>query len=405
MNLEKIILVLAGILGITMFLYSIYYLYIALHFPKMKKDYPETSVFNKFAVLIAARNEEPVIGELVASLLKQNYPKDKFDVIVLPNNCNDDTKGAAERAGARTFEPPLPVKSKGEVLHQTLEYLMEHEDHDAYIVFDADNIVDENFLHEMNKAKEAGYDAAAGFRDSKNPYSTYMSSSYSLFYLVVNVMYNGARSALGMNALITGTGFMVSREKLEELGGWNTVTITEDVEMTLQLSNMGDSIAFVPKAITYDEQPIDMKQAWHQRLRWSIGSQQNYKLMAKKLLNTALQKKGKNAFDMFVMLLATYMQIFGFVAAIVGLLASLIVGLKFFLLYAVGGALVLFLAQALVSIIVLKFLGKPIAPMYKGILTIWWFTLTWIPLHIIALFKDNIEWKEIEHKSTEELNY
>lgn len=393
------LLIIAIVLATIMTLYTLYYAYIALHYFKVNKEYPDTKNFNKFAILVAARNEEEVIGELVSSLLKQNYPKDKFDVIVMPNNCKDDTKGAAERAGAITFEPPLPVKSKGEVLHQTFDYLLESKDYDAFIVFDADNIADENFVLEMNKALEAGYGAATGFRDSKNPYATYMSSSYSLFYLIFNVFYNGSRSALGMNSLITGTGFMISKEKLQKLGGWNTYTITEDVELTLQLSSTGEKIAYVPKAITYDEQPEDNKQAWHQRLRWSIGSQQNFKLMGPKLLKANKKSKGKSCFDMYIMLLATYMQIFGFVAGIFGFIALLFTNPGAFVFWTLLSTLGLMILQAIIAIMCLKFLNKPIKPMLKGVLTFWWFTLSWIPLHIIALFKDDIEWKEIEHKS------
>lgn len=394
----KIFLVISVILAFIMTIYALYYAFIALHFFKTKNIYPATNKFNKFAILVAARNEEKVIGDLVSSLLKQNYPKNKFDVIVIPNNCKDDTKGEAQRAGAITFEPINPVKSKGEVLHQTIDFLIKEKDYDAFIVFDADNIVHENFVLEMNKALEVGYGAATGFRDSKNPYETYISSSYSLFYLMVNVFYNGARSALGMNSLITGTGFMISKEKILKLGGWNTYTITEDVEITLQLSRIGEKIAFVPNAVTYDEQPEDNKQAWHQRLRWSIGSQQNYKLMGQKLLKSYKDSTGRNTIDMYIMLFATYMQVLGFIAGILGLVALALTNIEAFIIWGIFGTLVLILLQAMLGIICLKFLNKPIKPMLKGIFSIWWFTLSWIPLHIIALFKDNIEWKEIEHK-------
>lgn len=394
----KILLIIAIILASIMTLYSLYYVYVAINFFNEKKVYPDTDKYNKFAILVAARNEEKVIGNLVESLLGQDYPKDRFDVIVMPNNCKDDTKGAAERAGALTFEPPLPVKSKGEVLHQTFDYLLKEKDYDAFIIFDADNLADKNFVKEMNKALEAGYGAATGLRDSKNPYKTYMSSSYTLFYLIFDVFYNGARSALGMNCLITGTGFMISREILEAMGGWNTYTITEDVELTLQLSCMGQAIAYVPRAITYDEQPEDNKQAWNQRLRWSIGSQQNFKLMGRKLLDAHKHNKGKNVLDMYIMLLATYMQIYGFLVGIFGLVVLFFTNFNAFLFWAIFSVAGLLLVQALISVLCLRFLKKPIRPMLKGILTIWWFTLSWIPIHIIALFNDDIEWEEIEHK-------
>lgn len=395
----KILLIIAIILATIMTLYGLYYAYIALHFFKARKGFPSSKNFNKFAILVAARNEEAVIKDLVHSLVNQNYPKDKFDVIVMPNNCTDHTKEAAQEAGALTFEPPLPVRSKGEVLHQTLDHLMKSKYYDAYIVFDADNIADKNFVLEMNKAFEAGYDAAIGFRDSKNPHSTYMSSAYSIFYLVISTFYNKARFALGMNPLITGTGFMISNKKLEELGGWNTYTITEDVELTLQLSLRGDKIAYVSKAITYDEQPEDNKQAWHQRLRWSIGSQQNFKLMGRRLLESFKNSTGKNTLDMYIMLLATYMQIFGLIAGIIGFVALFFTNIKLFIFWLLVSTIGLAILQAILSFVCLKVCNKPIKPNLKGILTMWFFTLSWMPLHIIALFKDDIEWKEIEHKS------
>lgn len=64
----------------------------------------QTAPQTRFAVLIAARNEEPVISGLIESLLRQNYPKELFDIYVIPNNCTDDTAGAAQRAGG-----PAPV--------------------------------------------------------------------------------------------------------------------------------------------------------------------------------------------------------------------------------------------------------------------------------------------------------
>ena len=67
---------------------------------------------NKFAVLIASRNEEDVIGHLVKSLLDQNYPKDLYDVYVIPNNCTDETEKVAKKAGAKIIKCTVPTKSK-----------------------------------------------------------------------------------------------------------------------------------------------------------------------------------------------------------------------------------------------------------------------------------------------------
>lgn len=71
---------------------------------------------HKFAVLVASRNEEGVIENLVKSLLKQDYPKELFEVYVIPNNCTDDTEKIAKNAGATILKCTIPTKSKGEVL-------------------------------------------------------------------------------------------------------------------------------------------------------------------------------------------------------------------------------------------------------------------------------------------------
>ena len=324
-----------------------------------------------------------------------------YDIIVVPNNCTDNTKEVALDAGSMIFEPTGIIKSKGEVLNQAVDYVLGQDKYDAIIVFDSDNLVDPNFIKEMNKALEAGYPAGTCFRDSKNPTTSKLSSAYSIFYFMFSALYNGARSMLSMNSLISGTGFMASTSLLKELGGWNTVSITEDAEFSTQLSLKGKKIAYVPKAITYDEQPEDLKDSLNQRLRWSLGSQQISKLYAGDLLRKTIKKEGQNPFDFFIYTLATYMQIIAFILGVLGLIIAAFSGARIFfavLAILLGSA---FLSQALLAIIVLCATKKPIKPMYKGILTLWLFTLSWVPLHIIALFKKDMTWKEIAHKKAE----
>lgn len=398
--MEKITSAIALILGAIMTIYGLYYLLIGLNFKRKYPAYKETNKRNKFAILIAARNEEAVIGQLIKSLQALNYPKTHYDIYVLPNNCTDKTKEVAEKAGAKIYEVPLPVKSKGEVLNQTIDYLLKNEGHDAYLVFDADNLVDENFILEMNKALEAGHHAAMGFRDSKNPTTNAISGSYSIFYWLYSVFYNRARRNIGMSCLISGTGFMVSRDLMQRLGGWKTVTITEDVEMTVKIALANEHVEFVENAIIYDEQPENQKQAWNQRLRWSIGSQQAFRLFHKDLLRAIIKREGKNSLDMYVMLLATFMQVFSVIAGGFGLLATFFLDFNYFIILLFWGGLSIFLSQTLVPLAVVIHLRKAVRPMIKGILYFWFFILSWFPLHVIALFKDNIEWKEINHKTS-----
>lgn len=389
------------IFGVIFLLYTIYYATIALFFRRKGLQYPQATRNNRFAILCPARNEANVIGDLVKSLQNQDYPKECYDIIVVPNNCTDNTKDVALEAGAKIFEPVGTIKSKGEVLNQVIDHVLDQDKYDAIIVFDSDNLVDPNFIKAMNKALEAGYPAGTCFRDSKNPTTTRLSSAYSIFYFMFSSLYNGARSMLGMNSLISGTGFMVSTSLLKELGGWNTVSITEDAEFSCQLAVKGEKIAYVPRAITYDEQPEDLKESLNQRLRWSLGSQQISRLYTGDLLRKSIKKEGQNPFDFFIYSIATYMQIVAFVLGILGLVIAAFSGARIFFIALAILIASAFLSQAILAIIVLCATEKPIRPMYKGILTFWLFTLSWVPLHIIALFKRDMTWKEISHKKTE----
>ena len=198
-----------------------------MHKPIIKKHKPK----NKFAILVASRNEEAVIGELVESLLEQDYPKDLYEVIVIPNNCTDNTEKVAKKAGATIMKCTVPVKSKGEVLKFAFEKLSKRKDIDAYIVFDADNIVKKDYLTHMNSALCDGYRVAQCFRDSKNASDNWLSGSYSIFYWVQNFFFNKARMQMGGSSSINGTGFMIKKDVIDEFG-FNTVTLTEDVEFT-----------------------------------------------------------------------------------------------------------------------------------------------------------------------------
>ena len=236
-------------------------------------DYGWHPAMTRFAVLIAARNEEQVIGPLINSLLTQDYPADLYDIWVIPNNCTDHTAQAARGFGARVLECPFPVKSKGEVLRFAYNRLRGRE-YDAYCVFDADNVVHRRFLAEMNNACLAGAGAAQGYRDSKNPYDTAVSGCSSIYYWMMDRFHNGGRAALGLSAMINGTGFMVSQRVLKKLGGWCTETISEDLELSVQAALAGERVHWVPKAVTYDEQPLTWEQSMKQRRRWSSGTLQ-----------------------------------------------------------------------------------------------------------------------------------
>ena len=169
----------------------------------------------RFAVLAAGRNEEAVISGFVRSILAQDYPRELFDVYVLPNNCTDDTAGTARAAGAIVLDCP-GAHSKGEALHSGLARLR-NMDYDAFCVFDADNQADPAFLARMNDAFCAGARVAKGRIAAQNPRAGWVAGCYGLYFRLFDLFFNEPRGALGLSAKLVGTGFAVHKEVLDRL--------------------------------------------------------------------------------------------------------------------------------------------------------------------------------------------
>lgn len=371
-------------------------------FKNMKKPFiKKHEAKHKFAILIASRNEESVIGNLVKSLINQNYPKELYDVYVIPNNCTDDTEGAAKKAGAKIIKCTVPTKSKGEVLKFTFEHLAKKKDIDAYVIFDADNIVHPDYLARMNDALCEGYKVGQCLRDSKNPGDNWISGSYSIFYWIQNFFFNRARMQMGGSASINGTGFMVRKEVIDEYG-FNTFTLTEDVEFTAQCALNHIKVVFVEEAITYDEQPVDFKVSWKQRKRWSLGNIQCLKIYYKRLFSTYTKTGYIPCFDMLASFMAPLMQVISVMLTFVLVLFRIFdVHLydAFSYIYAYGFLffIVFYIGNIIINIFVVKYNKKSVKEVLSGILLFTVFMLSWIPINFICLFKKDMAWEPIKH--------
>ena len=398
-------LALTGTMGVLMTLWGLWYLVSGLASMRRPADYGFHPARTRFAILIAARNEELVIGPLINSLLAQDYPSDLYDIWVVPNNCTDNTALAARNFGARVLECTAPVKSKGEVLRFAYNRLRGRR-YDAWLVFDADNVVDPRFLAEMNNARMAGARAAQGYRDSKNPYDTAVSGCSSIYYWMMDRFHNGGKAGLGVSAMIGGTGFMVTQALLDRLGGWRTETISEDLEITAQAVLAGERVAYVPRAITYDEQPLTWEQSFTQRRRWSSGTLQVAQRYLPALNEAQSRRPRLSLFDFEATLLLPAYQL----AALAGLACTALSA-------ALGGrtllqALLLGLAGALGNLawaaltatvaagLVITLEGKWNRRLWKGLATYWLFLLTWLPITACSFWKKTTVWEEIRHTRT-----
>ncbi len=354
----------------------------------------------KFAIIVPSRNEEKVIGGLIKSLQKQRYPDKLYEVYVVPNNCTDDTAGAAKKAGANVIECTVPVKVKADVLQFVFKKFKSRDDIDAYVIFDADNLVHPNFLARMNDALCEGVQVAQCFRDAKNMGDNWLTGSYTLFYFIQNFFFNRARMNFSGSAAINGTGFMIKKEVVAN--GFNTKTLTEDSEFTGQCALRGIQVAFVEEAITYDEHPQNFWASWKQRKRWTSGCISCLQIYGKDLLKTFFKTGNIACFDMVMMYLCPIVMVLGFFLSIV-LIVFHITGVELFdffsYLYAMGILFFVlsYLATVAMNIFVVKYNKKSIKNVFSGIILFALFLATWIPINIICIFKKTEKWEEIKH--------
>lgn len=354
----------------------------------------------RFAAIIAARNEEAVIANLIDSLHKQNYPKDLLDIIVVADNCTDNTAKIAKAAGAIVYERFNKVKiGKGFVLQYIFEKLLNERDiYDAFCIFDADNVVDKEFFNQMNDMIEAGYDVAQGYRDMKNASDTWVSGTHAIFYWMENRFFNSARSCLGLSATINGTGFMITSKFIKEIG-YNTHTCTEDIEFSIQTVLAGKSVGWAPFAKVYDEQPTTLSQSMRQRLRWTNGLIQCFWRYIGPLAKKIIDNPDWVSIDLFMYLLS-------FPTIIFCLLSSVMSGLfVVFRIFDPMGSLLNFLLLAigmfvgcwftgLLTLITEKKLSKD---MFTSVASFPIFNILWVPIYIMCIFKKKVDWKPIVH--------
>lgn len=287
--MQTVITINAVIMALFFVCYSYQFFYVAVALLKRKK-FTCRNENHRIAVLIAARNEENVIGQLLDSIHAQkNYPMDHVDIYVGADNCTDDTARVARERGAIVFERHDTVHvGKGYVLNEMLNRIKRpgRKHYDAYLVLDADNILDPNFISEIEKVYSSGYEIVTCYRNSKNYGDNWISAGYGLWFLRESRYLNGARSRIGASCGVSGTGFLFSRAVLEgQGGGWPFHLLTEDIEFTIENVTAGRRVGYCPEAVLYDEQPVRFKQSWAQRLRWSRGYLQVFRKYGGKLLS------------------------------------------------------------------------------------------------------------------------
>ena len=376
---------------------SLWFLAVALFALRRPKPYAVCAPRTRFACLIAARNEEAVVGELVKSLRTQDYPNALYDIYVIPNNCTDDTETAALAAGARIFRCFEQVTCKGDALHEAAAWLLP-QGYDAFCVFDADNVADAQFLARMNDAFCAGAQVCKGAMRVKNPYDSWLTGCYGLYFTLFDTFFSRARMSCGLSAKLVGTGFAVHRAVLERLGGWNTSTIAEDAEFSAQCASRGIRVCFVPGALTYDEAPDCFSVSLRQRRRWCSGIMDVAEKMDAALVSALRGGAPLRALDALLIVNAPFLQVLSLLPLLLTGISALVQGT----LTALAWTGALSLAAAALGTMAFAALlavlgGYRDRRVVRTVLGFPLFMAAWLPLQAVSLVCRTRRWQPIAH--------
>jgi cellulose synthase/poly-beta-1,6-N-acetylglucosamine synthase-like glycosyltransferase len=194
---------------------------------------------------------------------------------VIADNCSDDTAGVARAHGARIMERHSQTRrGKGHALADAFRRLQtSRRRYDAYVVFDADNLVHPDFLAVMNAHLAAGHQIIQGRLDVKNPNDTWVAATFGMSFWVSNRFWFLAKDRIGLSAALGGTGMCISATAMRRVG-WSPATLTEDLEFSAKALLAGLRTHWAHDAIVYDEKPLGFVQSLRQRLRWAQGQTQ-----------------------------------------------------------------------------------------------------------------------------------
>lgn len=407
---NKILYVMLAICTVLILNKIIYHIY--AFFPIRKL--PEAKKKHNFAIIIPARNESKVIRGILESIKNQTYDHDLMETFIVVESEDDPTVEIA-KGYERTnvfVRKQLQLKGKGYAMDEVVQDIFAQDKvYDAFVVFDADNVLYSNCIEEMNKAYDSGYKMAVGYRNSKNWNDGWVATCSALTFTMINVFQNKFKSRTGQNVLISGSSFYIDYDIIKSLGGWKFYTLTEDYEMSLFATANNIRTHYIETAKSYDEQPTTFKASWNQRLRWIKGYGQANKIYQRRILKEAFKDKkfirsklvmGFGVIPLIILyatliVYGLFTLIYGLVGLGVGMVGAGIILRAFFIL--IASVYLFFVFYALIGIVAeRKQANLTFISIIKALIMHPIFMFMFLILYIYAFFKKEVEWVQIEHK-------
>lgn len=224
----------------------------------------------RLAIVIPAHDEAVLIQRCVESVSRSAGHAGNCEIVVVADNCSDETAGLAKEAGARVMiRENAVLRGKGYALRLAFDQL-QAEGFDGFLVVDADSIVSPNLVAKTKEHLAAGSPAVQCRYRISNRTTSVRTRLMDLAFLAFNVLRPKGRSGWGLSAGILGNGFAVSSATLKKVP-WDAASIVEDLEYHLRLITAGGRVDFVNDATVFGETPAGGGAARVQRSRWEGG--------------------------------------------------------------------------------------------------------------------------------------
>jgi cellulose synthase/poly-beta-1,6-N-acetylglucosamine synthase-like glycosyltransferase len=248
------------------FLTSMYLFVLAVsgHFLTTKR-YPKANVYKSFAVLIPAYKEDNVILKVAEDALKQDYPKEQVDIVVIADQLKQSSIEQLKKLDIVLLEFNAEESSKAKALQFAFRELSSKH-YDIALILDADNLMQQGFLHEINNAFHAGNTVIQAHRTAKNLNNS-MALLDSISEEVNNHLFRKAHRSLGLSSILIGSAMAFDYKLLEEVIQ-TANTSFEDKEIEFKLLEDGHEIEYLNKLFVYDEKVQKSSVFQKQRTRW-----------------------------------------------------------------------------------------------------------------------------------------
>jgi cellulose synthase/poly-beta-1,6-N-acetylglucosamine synthase-like glycosyltransferase len=227
--------------------------------------YPQKPVLRRIALLIPGYMEDAVIREVANDALLQDYPADRFDVIVIADSFRKETLAILKTTPIKVIEVAFDVSTKSKALNKAMEQLKE--EYDIAVILDADNLMSRDFLWKINASFECGFFAVQGHRTAKNM-DTSLAVLDAISEEINNHIFRKGHRVLGLSSAIIGSAMAFRYDFFKRLMLTVTAIGGFDKEIELKLLKEGRTIEYLDDAYVYDEKVQKEEVFSNQRRRW-----------------------------------------------------------------------------------------------------------------------------------------